>query len=81
VQGGPIGKTERCALLVIAAGTGWYIPVLLVLAIGSVATAGFRLVRIRRALADDAVRAERRTPGSGSSAVERAAPATLVMSR
>jgi CDP-diacylglycerol--glycerol-3-phosphate 3-phosphatidyltransferase len=82
VQGGPIGKTERCALLVIAAGTGWYIPVLLVLAIGSVATAGFRLVRIRRALAgDDAVRTERRTPGSGSSAVERAAPATLVMSR
>ena len=90
VQGGPVGKTERCALLVIAAATGWYVPVLAFLAIGSVATAGHRLVRIRASLAadpaaairaDEAVPADCRTDGSGSSTADRKSPATLVMSR
>jgi CDP-diacylglycerol--glycerol-3-phosphate 3-phosphatidyltransferase len=89
VQGGPVGKTERCALLVIAAATGWYVPVLAFLAIGSIATAGLRLVRIRVSLAadaaairaDDAVPASRRTDGSGSSTADRKSLPTPVMSR
>jgi len=90
VQGGPVGKTERCALLVIAAATGWYVPVLALLVIGSVATAGLRLVRIRAVLAadpaaavraGDAALADRRTDGSGSSTSDRKSPATPAMSR
>jgi CDP-diacylglycerol--glycerol-3-phosphate 3-phosphatidyltransferase len=46
VQGGPVGKTERCALLAIAAFTGTVAPVLAVIAVGSVLTALFRLRRI-----------------------------------
>ena len=42
-QGGPVGKTERCALLAVAAATGWVVPVLAVLAAGSVVTAALRL--------------------------------------
>jgi phosphatidylglycerophosphate synthase len=50
VQGGPVGKTERCALLVVIAATGWAVPVLWVFAIGSLLTAVIRLARIRRML-------------------------------
>jgi CDP-diacylglycerol--glycerol-3-phosphate 3-phosphatidyltransferase len=42
-QGGPVGKTERCALIVIAAGTGAVVPVLAVLAAGSLLTAALRV--------------------------------------
>ncbi|HEX6472830.1 MAG TPA: CDP-alcohol phosphatidyltransferase family protein [Streptosporangiaceae bacterium] len=42
-QGGPVGKTERCALIVIAAWTGAVVPVLAVLAAGSLLTAALRL--------------------------------------
>jgi CDP-diacylglycerol--glycerol-3-phosphate 3-phosphatidyltransferase len=50
VQGGPIGKTERCAVLVVIAATGWAVPGLVVLAAGSLLTAGLRLAVIRREL-------------------------------
>lgn len=50
VQGGPVGKTERCLGLVVIAFTGWAGPVLALLAAGSAATAGLRLVRMWRAL-------------------------------
>ena len=46
VQGGPVGKTERCLLLVLAAFTGAAVAVLAVIAVGSVLTAAFRLHRI-----------------------------------
>jgi CDP-diacylglycerol---glycerol-3-phosphate 3-phosphatidyltransferase len=46
VQGGPVGKTERCLLLVVAAATGLFAPVLAVFAIGSALTAVVRLARI-----------------------------------
>lgn len=49
-QGGPVGKTERCLLLVVIAATGWAVPLLAVIAIGSLATAARRLGRIRRDL-------------------------------
>jgi CDP-diacylglycerol--glycerol-3-phosphate 3-phosphatidyltransferase len=48
VQGGPVGKTERCLLLALIAFTGWVVPLLAVLAIGSAVTAVVRLVRIVR---------------------------------
>ena len=51
VQGGPIGKTERCVLLLAIAVTGWVVPLLAVLAAGSALTAVLRLVRVRRAVA------------------------------
>ena len=41
---GPMGKTERCALLVIATATGWFAPIAVVVVIGSVITAAVRLV-------------------------------------
>jgi CDP-diacylglycerol--glycerol-3-phosphate 3-phosphatidyltransferase len=47
VQGGPVGKTERCLILVAIAATGWAVPLLLALAAGSFATAAVRLRRIR----------------------------------
>ena len=50
VQGGPVGKTERCLILVAIAATGWAVPLLLVLAAGSLLTAVLRLVRIRSVL-------------------------------
>jgi CDP-diacylglycerol--glycerol-3-phosphate 3-phosphatidyltransferase len=50
VQGGPVGKTERCLLLALIAFTGWATPLLAVLAIGSAVTAGVRLARVWGAL-------------------------------
>lgn len=48
IQGGPVGKTERCALAAVAAGTGLVPVVLGVLALGSFLTAVLRLVRVAR---------------------------------
>ena len=49
-NGGPVGKTERCALLVAIAAGAPAVPVLAVVAAGGVATAALRLTGIRRAL-------------------------------
>ncbi len=46
VQGGPVGKTERCLLLVLLAGFGHPAVWLGVLAGGSALTAAVRLARI-----------------------------------
>lgn len=46
VQGGPVGKTERAAGLVLVALTGWVVPILIVIAVGSALTAAVRLVRV-----------------------------------
>jgi CDP-diacylglycerol---glycerol-3-phosphate 3-phosphatidyltransferase len=46
LNGGPVGKTERAAALVLIALTGWAVPVLTALAIGSALTAGVRLIRV-----------------------------------
>ncbi|MER7177102.1 CDP-alcohol phosphatidyltransferase family protein, partial [Streptomyces mesophilus] len=51
-NGGPVGKTERCALVVLAAATGWFVPVLGILAVGSLVTAVVRLAWVWRELAD-----------------------------
>jgi len=48
VQGGPVGKTERCLLLALVAGTGLSTVFLSVLAAGSALTAVVRLVRLAR---------------------------------
>ncbi|MFD6432256.1 CDP-alcohol phosphatidyltransferase family protein [Streptomyces venezuelae] len=50
LNGGPVGKTERCALVVVAAASGWAVPVLAVLAAGSALTAALRLARLWREL-------------------------------
>jgi hypothetical protein len=47
VQGGPVGKTERCLLLALMAFSGFPVVFLTVLAAGSALTAAIRLVRIR----------------------------------
>ncbi|GAA2001454.1 hypothetical protein GCM10009799_30850 [Nocardiopsis rhodophaea] len=52
VQGGPVGKTERCALFVVLAATGAAVPVLVLMAAGSLITAVVRLVRVARALSE-----------------------------
>jgi CDP-diacylglycerol---glycerol-3-phosphate 3-phosphatidyltransferase len=46
LQGGPVGKTERCVLLVAIAWTGWAVPLLAALAAGSALTALVRLYRL-----------------------------------
>jgi len=46
VQGGPVGKTERCLLLVLLAGTGLVTVFLAIIAVGSAITAVVRLTRI-----------------------------------
>jgi len=51
LNGGPAGKTERCAVLVVIAATGWAVPLLVVIGAGSAATVVYRLVRLRRLLA------------------------------
>jgi CDP-diacylglycerol--glycerol-3-phosphate 3-phosphatidyltransferase len=52
INGGPMGKTERCLLLVVLAAVPAYAEVLLaVLAAGSAVTAAIRLRAIHRALA------------------------------
>jgi len=48
LQGGPIGKTERCLLLVLTAVTGLGVLCLSVLAVGSALTAVIRLCRLAR---------------------------------
>ncbi|GAA1372700.1 CDP-alcohol phosphatidyltransferase family protein [Streptomyces beijiangensis] len=49
-NGGPVGKTERCLLVAIAAATGWAVPVLAVVAAGSALTAVLRLAWLWREL-------------------------------
>ena len=48
IQGGPVGKTERCLLLALIAGTGLVTELLAILAIGSALTALARLARLAR---------------------------------
>ncbi|TDE41770.1 phosphatidate cytidylyltransferase [Nonomuraea mesophila] len=52
-QGGPVGKTERCTLLVLLALTGWT-GWLIVLAAGSLLTAVVRITRVHRELREAA---------------------------
>ncbi|MEH6380014.1 CDP-alcohol phosphatidyltransferase family protein, partial [Streptomyces sp. KLMMK] len=52
INGGPVGKTERCLLAVVAAATGWAVPVLAVVAAGSALTAALRLGRLWRVLGE-----------------------------
>lgn len=47
IQGGPIGKTERCLLLVALAATGSWAVLLSAIGFGSVVTAVARLLRLR----------------------------------
>lgn len=63
LNGGPVGKTERCALAVLAAATGWYAPVLAVIAAGSALTALVRLGRVWHGLG--AADAGHRAGGAG----------------
>ena len=48
IQGGPVGKTERCLLLALLAGTGLSGVFLPMLAAGSALTAAVRLARLAR---------------------------------
>jgi CDP-diacylglycerol---glycerol-3-phosphate 3-phosphatidyltransferase len=48
VQGGPVGKTERCLLLALLAATGLSLVFLAIIAAGSALTAIVRLVRVAR---------------------------------
>ena len=49
LQGGPVGKTERCLLLALLAAIGFPVVILSVLAAGSALTALVRLLRLGRA--------------------------------
>jgi CDP-diacylglycerol--glycerol-3-phosphate 3-phosphatidyltransferase len=51
IQGGPVGKTERCLILVAVAATGWSVPLLWLLAAGSLLTAGLRLRQVHALVA------------------------------
>jgi CDP-diacylglycerol--glycerol-3-phosphate 3-phosphatidyltransferase len=73
-QGGPVGKTERCLLLVLVAATGWAVPLLSVMAAGSLVTAAVRLLRIRRDLANLSGPVPATVPGRHRRPVRRTAP-------
>ena len=49
IQGGPVGKTERCLLLALVAAIGFPVVLLWVLAAGSALTAVVRVARLARA--------------------------------
>jgi CDP-diacylglycerol--glycerol-3-phosphate 3-phosphatidyltransferase len=49
IQGGPVGKTERCLLLALVAAVGFPVVFLGVLAAGSALTAVLRVARLARA--------------------------------
>jgi len=49
IQGGPVGKTERCLLLALLAAIGFPVVFLGVLAVGSAVTALVRILRLARA--------------------------------
>ena len=51
INGGPVGKTERAALLVVIGLSGAAVPILLVIVAGSLLTAGLRLASVHRLLA------------------------------
>ena len=53
---GPLGKAERCALVVIAAITGWFAGIAVVLTLGSAVTAFVRLRKGRASLREAAGR-------------------------
>lgn len=46
LQGGPLGKTERCLLAAVGIGTGLVVPVLAIIAVGSAVTAALRFARL-----------------------------------
>lgn len=48
INGGPVGKTERCLLVALAAATGWYTAFAVVVLAGSVLTGLLRMVRLAR---------------------------------
>lgn len=48
INGGPVGKTERCLLVVLAAATGWYTVFAVIVLAGSALTGLVRLVRLSR---------------------------------
>jgi CDP-diacylglycerol---glycerol-3-phosphate 3-phosphatidyltransferase len=48
INGGPVGKTERCLLMVLAAATGWYTVFAVIVLAGSALTGLVRLVRLSR---------------------------------
>jgi CDP-diacylglycerol--glycerol-3-phosphate 3-phosphatidyltransferase len=51
INGGPVGKTERCLLLVlIAAAPAYAVPLLTALTAGSLLTSALRLRTVRKAL-------------------------------
>jgi CDP-diacylglycerol---glycerol-3-phosphate 3-phosphatidyltransferase len=53
IQGGPVGKTERCLLLALLAAIGHPAVLLAILAIGSAVTALVRLARLARLAHED----------------------------
>ena len=56
IQGGPVGKTERTVVLVLAAFTGGWVAALALVIGGSLVTALVRLATLRRLLASAASR-------------------------
>lgn len=66
LNGGPFGKTERCASAVLAAAVPTLLPgVALVMVVGSVVTAGVRARRVHRAVAPAAGRPVADAAGAG----------------
>lgn len=46
INGGPVGKTERCLIAIVAAASGWYVEAAVVVAAGSLFTCALRAVQI-----------------------------------
>lgn len=46
INGGPVGKTERCLIAVVAAASGWYVEAAVAVAAGSLLTCALRAIQI-----------------------------------
>ncbi|WP_223281132.1 CDP-alcohol phosphatidyltransferase family protein [Streptomyces antnestii] len=71
-SGGPVGRTERCLLAIVAAASGLAVPVLAVMAAGSAVTALIRLGWVWRRLGQGQTqrRGQGQGPGQGQGARE-----------
>lgn len=61
INGGPVGKTERCLLVALTAVTGWYTVFAVIVLAGSAITGLVRLVRLSGHREDSASGGERST--------------------
>ncbi|MFF2810140.1 hypothetical protein ACFVT2_23825 [Streptomyces sp. NPDC058000] len=81
INGGPVGKTERCLIAIVAAATGWYLPAAVAVIAGSLLTCvlrGFQIAARCRAGAPGDGPIDSRPASAPDASGERARPVTAL---